>query len=88
MHDSLLGCFLPHIAVGFFSCFERVAGNCPLLLVAAFSWTHLGIGVKTDCVSLLEKFEEKSVYVIKRLNVLCGSSMSGNVFSAFNCLII
>lgn len=35
-HDSLTGCFLPHIVVGLFPGFKRVAGHFPLLSTAAF----------------------------------------------------
>lgn len=41
-----------------------------------------------DRVSLLEKFEEKSVDVIRKRNVLCDSSMFGDIFPAFHFLLI
>ena len=86
--DSLTGCFLPHVAVGLCTGFGRVAGNFPLLLTVLFSQTDLGTGIETDCVSLRERFEEQRCVFDKRLHILCGSSMFGNILPAFNFLLV
>lgn len=86
-YSCLTGCFLTHIVVGFFPDFEREAGHLPPLLAAAFSQTPLGIDIKSDYAPAGKVEREKCVFE-KRLNVICGSSMFGNIFPAFNFLLV